>query len=173
MSRRPVDAGIRSGREEPGEGPGVPPDEFREALARWATGVTVAAVRDDGRIHATTVSSFAPVSAEPPRIVVSLGAGAQILPFLDQGARFAVTILSEGQRRHASVFADSFPVGPSPFPEAGDPVVEGGHAHVVCRVDEVVPVGSNRLVIGLVVAAGTGPGERPLLYHRRDYRSLE
>ena len=172
MSRRPIDAGIDAGGPDEPPPEGVSADAFREAMSRWAAGVTVVAVRDAGTVHATTVSSFGSVSADPPLTVISLGANAQVLPFLQEGRRFVVNVLAESQRRLASVFADSFPVGPSPFPEDGDPVIPDALARIVCSVQRVVPAASSRLVLGLVVEAHEGPEGRPLLYWRRDYREL-
>jgi hypothetical protein len=75
---------------------GADPQRFKDAMARWASTVTVVAVRgrDDRRIRATTVTSFAPVSAEPPEVVVSLNASAQVLPFLGLGDHFGISLLS-------------------------------------------------------------------------------
>lgn len=161
-------------RATPPEPQGVDADDFRDALAHWASGVTVVAVRDpdDGKVYGTTVSSLASVSAIPPRIAFSLGPGAQVLPFLKPGRRFVVNILAEGQDELANRFTDPFPVGVQAFPQEGDPTIEGSHARLLCRVDGFVPVGASRILVGLVVATEVGEGPRPLLYHQRDYRLL-
>ncbi len=151
----------------------VSPEAFRDALSHWASGVTLVALREeDGTLHATTVSSFASVSAEPPRILISLGPGAQVLPFLDPGHRFVVNILAHRQRRLATVFADPFPVGPSPFPSEGDPVVADALAVLVCGVERVIPVDGVRLVLGRVMETRLGEPEEPLVNYRRKYRSV-
>lgn len=171
MKRRPIEADIRAGRDDD-EPAGAREEAFREALSRWATGVTIVAVRDGGRVHATTVSSFASVSARPPLVLVALGAGAQVLPFLKEGTRFAVSVLAADQRRLASVFADSFPVGPSPFPDEGLPVIPDAHATLVCAVRSILPVESARVVVGLVEEARAGDPGGPLLHYHRGYREL-
>ncbi len=176
MSRSPIDPHIRTGEDEPREeARGVEPDTFREALSQWPTGVSVVATvdPDGGAVHATTVGSLGGVSADPPRIVLSLGAGAQVLPFLEEGSRFVVNVLSVDQNWIAQVYTDAFPVGPSPFAERGDPIIEGAHAHLVCSAESIVPVGSSRLVVGLVEDARVDPSGGPLIYYRRSYRSLD
>lgn len=171
MSRRPIEADVRAGDHDP---PGsVGEEAFREALSRWASGVTIVAVRDGGRVHATTVSSFASVSARPPLVLVALGAGAQVLPFLKEGTRYAVSVLTGDQPRLASVFADSFPVGSSPFPAEGPPVVPDAHATLVCSVHAVLPVESARIVVGLVEEARASEPGDPLLHYHREYRELK
>lgn len=172
---RPVDPRIDAGRgdAEP-SGPGVDAEAFRGALAMWASGVTVAAVRDAGRVYATTATAFASIALEPPLVLVSLGAGAQVLPFLEPGAAFAVSLLAEDQRRVATVFADSFPVGPSPFPDEGPPLLPGSLAGLACRVRDLHAAGDHRLVVALVEDATVpqGGASGPLLYWNRAYRAL-
>jgi Na+/proline symporter len=57
--------------------------------------------------------------------------------------------LGADQARLARIFTDAFPVGPSPFPGEGDPVIPGCHVGLVCAVDKVVAVDANRLVVAL------------------------
>lgn len=149
-------------------------DRFREVFREWAASVALVAVRDDGRVHATTVTSFIPVAADPPTVLVSLGASAQVLPFLEVGTRFAVSLLARDQGRIAHVHADSFPVGPSPFPDEGEPIVEGALGWLVCEVDERVDVkAGSRLVLGRVLDGRVHPDRPPLLYRRRTYVGVE
>jgi len=173
VSRRPIDAGIHPHGREAHGGEGVSPDAWRDALSRWCSTVTIVAVRDGTDIHATTVTSFFPVSADPPLVALSLGPSAQVLPWLKPGARFVVSLLSEGQGRIASDHADAFPVGPSPFPDDGDPLVAGALEALVCTVDAVHETGGGaRIVVARVVATRDGAGDRPLLYYRRAYGTL-
>lgn len=173
MTRHPIDPHIGPHRDDDEPPAGVDPGTFKEVLSYWASTVTVVAARAGDDVHATTVTSFFPVSVEPPLIAVSLGPNAQVLPWLEEDARFVVSFLAEGQRGLSSRFADPYPVGSSPFPETGDPVVEGSVAAVVCTVREVrAAEGRARLVIGRVEAVVSGRGGAPLLYYRRGYRTL-
>lgn len=175
MKRRSMGASIETSQvgAKGDDGRGVDKEAFREALARWAAGVCIVAVRDeDGGVHGTTVSSFGSVSADPPRIMFSLGAGAQVLPFLNEGAELFVNVLAREQRRLASVFADPFPVGPPPFPQTGAPAIPGIHVGLGCRVEQVVEVGNSRLIVARVESTRTDPERSPLLYYMRDFRRL-
>lgn len=147
-------------------------DAVKEAFSRWASGVSIVAVRDDDGIHALTVSAFIPVSVEPPLVLISLGPNAAALPYLERGTPFAISLLAAGQQAEASRYADTFPVGPSPFPEAGPPVVEGALATLVCVVEELLQRGDHTLIIGAVETAASGADEPALIYFRRDYHSV-
>jgi flavin reductase (DIM6/NTAB) family NADH-FMN oxidoreductase RutF len=143
-------------------------DRFRELLSHWAATVGVAAVRDEDRVYGTTITSFTPVNADPPVVLVSLGPNAQVLPFLETGSRFTVNLLEESQGRWAEVFADPYPVGPSPFADSGDPILDGALVSLVCRVQAVVDAGGGaRVVLAAVVDGEARDGRRPLLWHRR------
>src|SRR5580693_3087492 len=86
-----------------------PAPDLAEALASWATAVTLLTVADDRDDVGATVSAFCPVSADPPLVLVSLLSGSYPAELFGRAAepvtRFAVTLLSAGQRVLAGRFA--------------------------------------------------------------------
>jgi flavin reductase (DIM6/NTAB) family NADH-FMN oxidoreductase RutF len=149
----------------------VEPDRFRDALAHWASGVSVVAVRDEGRVLSTTVSALISVAVEPPLILISLGVTAQVLPYLVPGRSFAVNVLSEEQGRIASVFADSYPAGAPAFPPEGEPWIDGALVRLGCTVDRIHAAADHRLVLARVEHADVEEGN-PLIRYARTYRRL-
>lgn len=154
-------------------------EAYREALSYWPSGVSVVAVREgagaggnEGAVHALTVSAFIPVSMDPPLVLTSLGGNASALPYLDVGSVYVISILGDDQAGLASRYADTFPVGPSPFPPEGPPFVRGSIASLVCRVDEMLVRGDHTLVIGEVVEASARAADRALAYFRRRYHPV-
>lgn len=146
-------------------------ETFRDALAGWASGVTIVACRQDGRVIATTVSAFMSLSLEPALIAVALGPNATVRPFLQPGVEFGVSVLSAGQRRMATVFADPFPVGSSPFPGDGPPVIARALIGLTCVADRIVDAGDHALIIASVHDAVAGSGA-PLIRFERAYHDL-
>jgi flavin reductase (DIM6/NTAB) family NADH-FMN oxidoreductase RutF len=134
--------------------------------------VGILAVRDGDAVHALTVGSFIPVSLDPPLVLASLGANAAALPYLEDGTRFVVSVLGADQKRLASRYADTFPVGPSPFPAEGDPRVDGCVASLVCELHEILVRGDHTLVIGRVVETSREDSDSGLAYYRRGYHAL-
>lgn len=147
-------------------------DALREALSRWASGVTIVAVRQEGQVHALTVSAFMPVSVDPPLVLVSLGPNASALPYLEPGTPFAISFLAADQRGLASRYADVMPVGPAPFADQGPPTIDAGVAALSCVVEDVRAAGDHHLVIGRVEAATTGKAGPALGYYRREYQQV-
>ncbi|CAN5806612.1 flavin reductase family protein [soil metagenome] len=148
------------------------PDDFRDALSRWASGVTLVAARHDGRIVATTVSAFTSLSLDPPLVLVALGPNASVLPFLQPGERFGISILGEQQRRLATSYADVFPVGPDPFPADGEPLVRDALAGLSCTVNEVRSGGDHVLIIAGVQDVRVSGDDEPLIRFFRSYHGL-
>ena len=80
--------------------------ELRNALATFATGVTVVTTRDDGGSpQGFTANSFTSVSLNPPLILVCIARSANCFPIFSVCKQFAVNILHEEQRAVSDVFA--------------------------------------------------------------------
>lgn len=147
-------------------------DRMRNAMAAWASGVTIVAARTDERVVATTVSAFLSLSLDPPRILIAIGPNATVRPFLQPGAVLGVSILAAEQKRLAMVYADSFPVGPDPFNGEGTPLVDGCLVGLSCTVERVEEGGSHAIIIADVNDVEGGPGRVPLIRYDRRYYAL-
>lgn len=147
--------------------------ELREALSRFVTGVAVVAAREGRRVSAITATSFAAVSIIPPLLLVCVSEDATLLPDLLSTGRFGVSLLSQAQRREASVFADRFPVSQALFPANDDPVLEGALAGFACSVADAYAAGDHRIIVGRVERVILGPETPPLAYYRRSYHGLD
>jgi flavin reductase (NADH) len=173
MAKRPIVAGIRTRAEEPQPPDGVRLDELREALACWTSGVAVLAVRDEGDVVAMTISSFSSLSLRPPLVMLAVDEQAAVLPSLEDVGRFTVSILAEDQRRLALSYADRFPFEQAITLTDADPVLPGALASLVCTVSELHPGGDHRIVVGQIERVELGVDAPPLVYHRREYRTLQ
>ena len=151
--------------------------------AAWAGAVTLVTVADGRDDIGATVSSFSPVSAEPPLVLVSLMSGsypAELFSRPDEPVtRFAVTLLAAGQRVLAGRFAASgrpaarLMLDDVPHrrgPGSGALIPEGGLAALECAAERLVTAGDHILVIayvtGVVYVADSG---EPLIRFRGRY----
>ena len=155
---------------------GVSKEEFRTALGRFASGVTVVTAKGArGELLGITVSAFASVSLEPPLVLVCIDKRASLHGHMSDGAHFAVNILEEDQelmsRRFASKDEDRF--NGTAYRESADgtPLIEGALATLECRVVHVYPGGDHTIIVGEVESTSVGDG-RPLAYFRGGYVQL-
>jgi len=149
---------------------------FRDALARFPTGVTVITALDASRrTIGLTANSFASLSLEPPLIVWSLRASSASLPALLTGSHFAVNVLAEGQvevsRRFAAQAPDRFAATPHATNEQGVPLLHGAAAWLECRTLSHQTAGDHVLFIGEVLRFAATE-QAPLLFHGGGYHML-
>jgi flavin reductase (DIM6/NTAB) family NADH-FMN oxidoreductase RutF len=166
----------------PGQGAdqGVDPQAFKDALARWASGVTIVTAWDGGVVHGMTVSSFSSLSVDPPLVLVCAFRGSRTRELIGRSGRFAVNLLAEGQASLATRFAGRRPADQSPLEgvawragRGGVPLIEGAAAVIECTVAATHEAGTHTIVVGRVESAVVDPTTRPLVYWQRDFRRLE
>lgn len=131
--------------------------DFRRALGRFPTGVTVITTRaPDGGFIGLTANSFNSVSLDPPLVLWSIGKRQASLPLFQQARVFAVNVLAADQidlsQRFASPVADRFK-GVSTFrAETGAPLLEGCAAWFDCTLHHSYDGGDHLIFVGKVMA---------------------
>lgn len=149
---------------------------FLDACRQFASGVTVATVRAaDDSLHGLTISSFTPVSIEPPLILICIDHDCAFLQHFRACTHFAVNVLTELQRDISVAFAEK-PEGRFEGVEwrpgrTGVPLLGGAAASFECQLVSVIEAGDHAIFLGEVLHA-EAPGGQPLLYFNREYRSL-
>lgn len=158
----------------------VHPDEFKAALASWAAGVTVVTTRHQGLVYGITVSSFSSVSLDPRLVSVCLADSNRLPRMIEESKHFAVSILAEEQQDVSGYFATPKREPVPRFEEigtiewhTGSPIIDGAIAHLDCELYQAVPAGDHTIMIGRVLGAAASPEKTPLLYYRRNYRTLK
>ncbi|MGA9768423.1 MAG: flavin reductase family protein [Blastocatellia bacterium] len=154
----------------------VSKDEFRSALGRFASGVTVVTTTSkDDKPSGITVSAFSSVSLEPPLILVCIDKRASVHDLFEKGHHFAVNILAEDQeilsRRFASKEPDRFSGTGYTEGETGAPILTGALASIECRVVHAYPGGDHTIIVGEVERLDVNDG-KPLAYFRGGYVQL-
>jgi flavin reductase len=155
----------------------VSEDDFRKAMRRFATGVTVVTTLVDGVPHGFTANAFAGVSAQPPTVLICVNRDASAHPLISRAAIFCVNILALEQRDLARRFADStlratrFNDLTTHAAATGAPVIDGTLAYLDCRLTEEHTAGTHTVFLGTVVATGTRAG-KPLGYFDAAYRDF-
>jgi flavin reductase (DIM6/NTAB) family NADH-FMN oxidoreductase RutF len=154
-------------------------EEFRDALRRFPSGVTIVTIKAAERIHGLTVSAFASVSPDPPLIAVIIDHRHSAHALLEtEGAIFAVNILGQDQFDLANRFAwvkdqDRFLEGRWMTAVTGAPVLVDALAWLDCAIASRHVVGNHTIYVGQVLASRVPkPDEPPLVYWNRGYRQL-
>lgn len=147
---------------------------FRNAMSKFATGITVVTTEIDGQAHGMTVNAFMSVSLEPKLVVVSIDKRAGMLSILQKSKKYAVNILNEDQKEYSMIFA-----GQKKEREDvefnwmnGLPVLKDTVATVTCDIYEEHEVGDHILFFGKVTG-GEVSERNPLVYFDRKYGEFD
>ena len=151
--------------------------DFRDALSRFASGVTVVTgVRPDGGLAGVTASAFTSVSLRPPLIAVCLDKATACIEAFTHGSHFAIHVLGERQKALSVHFArrslDKFRTIDYRLSRQGCPLLEGGLAIIECSRAAVHDAGDHFLILGKVETLNTAANGVPLLHFRGDYYGL-
>jgi flavin reductase ActVB len=154
--------------------PPVDPLDFRTAMSRFASGVTVVTTRDDSGVRSGfTASAFSSLSLDPPLVLVCLERRADCFEAFEAAATMGISILAAGHDdvalRFATKGADKF--GGSEMedgPVTGMPLVKGALAQVECEMYSKLDGGDHLILVGRVVGARVAEAE-PLLHYNRAF----
>jgi flavin reductase (DIM6/NTAB) family NADH-FMN oxidoreductase RutF len=154
----------------------VTPDQFRQAMANWATGVTIVTTRDSaGKPYGLTVSSFTSVSLNPVLVLVCLDNRLSGLKAFLDGKRFGVSILSEQQEDLSRIFAKKDSERPATIyfdGKLGLPLLRNAIAAMECDTVRVYEGGDHQILLGEVQSTEVPQSDPPLLYFRGKYQRL-
>jgi len=153
--------------------PDISSDAFKEAMRRFATGVTVVTSVKNGEPRGVTVSAFASVTLEPPTVLICVNREARSYLFISASKIFCVNILSADQQSLAERFAArirerQFEGIRYFIDRTGAAVLEKTLAHLDCEVIEEHHAGSHSIFIGRVVSLAVRDGS-PLGYFNGHY----
>jgi flavin reductase (DIM6/NTAB) family NADH-FMN oxidoreductase RutF len=175
-SRSATVSGWEPGLSEPQTRVPVGAEDFRSALRRFPTGITVVTTVVEGQWKGFTANAFSSVSVDPPMILICVRRQSRTHPFIAEAGSFCVNILRLEQREVAVRFAarnlgDPFDglscrVGPT-----GSPILENALAYLDCTLAEEHTAGTHTIFVGAVVSCGFTDGA-PLGYFNADYRDF-
>jgi flavin reductase (DIM6/NTAB) family NADH-FMN oxidoreductase RutF len=154
----------------------VTPDDFRAALSRFPSGITVITSRSKtGDLHGITVSAFCSVSLNPPLVLACIEKTTGSHQAINESGFFVVNVLGAGQdeisERFSLPFLDKFD-GVSYREGIGDaPVLLASLASLECRLANAFDGGDHTIFLGEVERVDIRDGE-PLVYFHGNYRDL-
>ena len=153
------------------------PREFRNALGKFATGVTVVTALDSsGQPRGITANSFSSVSLDPMLVLWSVDRSASSYDVFSTAERFAINVLTEEQRVLSQQFAatehnpfDGIACSPG---RDGIPILADCAAVFECATEHRYDGGDHVILVGRVTAFTYRDGTQPLIYHGGEYAQL-
>lgn len=175
----PPPAPVPSGHLPPDPRPAVA--DFRAALGRFATGITVVTTTVHGEDHAMTASAFTSVSLDPPVVLVCVEKVARFHEAILESGVWGVSVLAEDAGELGTWFAtrgrplrgqlDGVPL--TRGPHTGVPLLAAALSTVECRTRSVHDGGDHTVVLGDALWVDLpAPQGRPLVYWSGGYHGM-
>lgn len=150
--------------------------DFVNAMASAAMGVSIVTTRGDAGRFGLTVSAWSSVSVEPPLLLACINRKNQISEAITANGYFAVNALDDSHADVARVFAgrplagEAYDFDPAQWSAGrhGLPLLTGVSAGFICALDSWHDAGTHRIFMGRVEEAISGTVS-PLLYHNRRF----
>lgn len=157
------------------------PAQFRLAMGRLASGVTVLTTTSDGHDHAMTADTLTSVSLDPILVLVCVENETRWLAAVAQAGVFGVSVLAADQRALAQWFAtpgrplhgqlDRAPHRRGPHTNMA--LLDGALMHLECRVTTSHAAGDHMIVVAEVLSITLPDDVGPALVHfRGSYGSI-
>ena len=155
-------------------------DEFREAMSRVASSVSIVSTAGPHGIAGFTCSAVCSVTAEPPTIMVCVNRRSAANAIIKANGVLCVSSLGAEQVELSQMFAGA---GHVPMNErfagphwgvlsTGAPYCTASRVALDCRVADVREVGTHSVILAEVLSTAHASDGEPLIYHSRNYATL-
>ena len=154
------------------------PDELRQVMRRFPTGVAVVTVDAGGQRLGLTVGSLVTLSLEPPLVGFAVSREAALHELLREAGGFAASLLAAGQEWLAQHFARGVPPiamwhGVATAEGAsGAPLLVGALGWLECVLRWDIDAGTHTFFAGEVLTATPGVEAPPLVRVGSEYRTM-
>ena len=160
--------------------PRVTAEEFREALSRLASSVSIVSTDGAHGIAGFTCSAVCSVTDEPPTIMVCVNRKSAANAIIKANGVLCVSSLGAEQVELSQIFAG---VGRVPMNErftgphwsvlaTGSPYCTQSRVALDCRVADIREVGTHSVIFAEVLSTVHASDGEPLIYHSRNYATI-
>lgn len=151
-------------------------EQFRLALRRLASGISVLTYLDGSVARGMTATAVCSVSASPPKLLACVNRQARTRDRILEAGDFAVNFLAASHRllsEFCAVPRQEKAVKPQ-WLQAGSshPAITGALAHLQCTVEQVYEEATHSIIIGAVVRIQIGRSAAPLVYFEGGYHTV-
>jgi len=161
--------------------PGITAPEFREALSKAVTPVTVIATDGAGGIAGVTCSAVCSVCDTPPTVLVCVNRKSFANGIIKANGVLSINWLRAEQSVVSQIFsgagalpmAQRFAAGEWGTLATGAPYNKGALVALDCRIVEEKEVGSHSVFLAEVIATAHSDSTDPLVYCRRAYATTQ
>jgi flavin reductase (DIM6/NTAB) family NADH-FMN oxidoreductase RutF len=152
------------------------PLSLREAFGHFPTGVVAIAAVVEGVREGLAVSTFVPVSLEPPLVSFCVQNTSTTWPKLKGVPTLGISVLGESHDEAARTLAaktgDRFAGLETASSDAGAVFIKGTALWLESAIEQLIPAGDHTIVVLRVTEITVDAEVTPIVFHRSAFRRL-
>lgn len=145
---------------------------FKEAMSKFATGVTVVTIHNENKLIGKTVNSFASLSLNPPLVLFSLDKKSSSLKIYKNSKYIGINILSAKQKKISNYFSIKNPIWDKTkffFSDNNVPMIKDCVANLNCVNLKNINQGDHLIFICKIQDIKITNNIKPLIYLSNKY----
>lgn len=159
-------------------------NDFKTAMSRFPSGVTIVTYQSDGIDSGITVSAFSSVSLDPPLVLVCLNHNSPAVDAISASRSFTINILEASQKEVSNTFAKPGESRVQYLQESsrergvtGACHIPGSLVNLDCELEAIHEGGDHKIILGRVKSTKFHTVDidalQPLVYYNRNYRTTK
>jgi flavin reductase (DIM6/NTAB) family NADH-FMN oxidoreductase RutF len=152
------------------------PTSLREAFGYFPSGVIAVAAEVDGALVGLAVSTFVPVSLEPPLVSFCVQNSSTTWPKLKDLPMLGISLLGESHdsavKSLAAKTGDRFAGLQTQSTDRGAVFIQGTSVWLESGIEQLVPAGDHTIVVLRIHNLTVHDDVAPIVFHRSTFRKL-
>tara|TARA_Y100000590_G_scaffold135213_1_gene154682 strand:- start:559 stop:1026 length:468 start_codon:yes stop_codon:yes gene_type:complete len=145
---------------------------FKKALSKFSTGVTIISINYNNNFLGKTVNSFASLSLKPPLVLFSLDKKSTSLKKYMESNNIGISILAKNQKRLSKIFANknkNWNLAKYFLSKNNIPMIEKSLVNLLCKKNKTLANGDHIIFICEVKEVLINERLKPLIYVNNKY----
>ena len=145
---------------------------FKKALSKFSTGITVIATNKNSFLYGKTINSFSSLSLSPPLVLFSLDLKSSKLKIFKNTKFISINVLSEKQKFISHNFAKNTPEWENidyKLLKNGSPIIKNCVSNLDCEILDIIKKGDHIIFICKVLKVMISDKLKPLIYFNSKY----
>lgn len=147
-------------------------NNFKDALSKFVTGITVVATNKDSIFYGKTINSFSSLSLSPPLVLFSLDIKSSKLNIFKNCYTVSINVLNKDQKTISNNFAKTNPDWDGieySVLKNGNPIIKNCVSNLDCKIINKIKKGDHIIFICKVINVSTNDKLQPLIYFNSKY----
>ena len=145
---------------------------FKKALSKFSTGITVITTKRNSILYGKTINSFSSLSLSPALVLFSLDVKSSKLKIFKSAKFISINILSEKQKLISENFSQNTPNWKNidyKLSKSGCPILKNCLSNLDCKILDKIKKGDHIIFICKVSEVMINDKLKPLIYFNSKY----